>query len=460
MMVLDSIYADAHAFADNCVRAPSRPAGSNDLASVIAGDGAMGGQRVSLSQAAEQYKHNTGWVYTAVAIRSNRIAGQAVRMARLGKSSAKNERFAKNRLPEHLKELRNNLVPIEDHPVLQAIRDPNELMVEHTLKFASNASIDLTGRSHWLLGKSQKKNSILPLPSNWIRPAEGSRLHSAWEILPNGRATGNEKTVSGDDVAYFFQPDPSDPMNAISTLAQIAKAVLADESIQEAQKRVFQNGPLPDLLISLAKIPGREGTGGTRPRLTDAQYKEVVTTIRQRYQGVVRASEPFFLDGLIDNVQKLTHMPREMDFLDSGKWTKERIFQAFGLNAIIAGEIQNANRAAAYAADEHFCNSLNPRIVLLSQCMTAWLLPRFGVTDPNLIIFLEPCVPTDTELDLKRAEIGGKFGVFTVDEMRGFLGLAPLGGEEGSALVKPPAPGSQNQEGKDLITFDELYGAA
>ena len=44
--------------------------------------------------------------------------------------------------------------------------------------------------------------------------------------------------------------------------------------------------------------------------------------------------------------------PTEMDFLDSGNGHQEsRIFQAFGVNPIIVGEIQGANRAQAAVAE-------------------------------------------------------------------------------------------------------------
>jgi phage portal protein BeeE len=50
-----------------------------------------------------------------------------------------------------------------------------------------------------------------------------------------------------------------------------------------------------------------------------------------------------------------------VDFLESGQSTKSRIFQSFGVNPIIVGEIAGANRAYAAVAEAVFCsNVINP----------------------------------------------------------------------------------------------------
>jgi len=105
-----------------------------------------------------------------------------------------------------------------------------------------------------------------------------------------------------------------------------------------------------------------------------------------------------------------------MDWLNSGKSTKSRIAQGFGTNPIIMGEIEGANRASTVIADNHFCSfTVNPKIELISQCLTEYLSPMFG---GDLVIWIEPCQANDTEMKLQWAESLAKHSAITGDEMR------------------------------------------
>jgi hypothetical protein len=111
-----------------------------------------------------------------------------------------------------------------------------------------------------------------------------------------------------------------------------------------------------------------------------------------------------------------------MDWLTSGQTTKERIMQGFGVNPIIAGQVEGANRASSLAAEDHFCRfTINPKIELLSQCLTEWLGPMFG----NVDVWIEPCVPDDTEMQIKKLTLAAQHGALKASELREFCGLPP-----------------------------------
>lgn len=112
------------------------------------------------------------------------------------------------------------------------------------------------------------------------------------------------------------------------------------------------------------------------------------------------------LDGLIEDVKTLSNTPIEMDYLKSGAFTKERIMQGFGVNAIIAGQIEGSNRASSDAADRHFVDyTVNPKIELVSQTLTGWL--RYVYNDPSLTVWIEKCVSQDADTSLRWCPFGG-----------------------------------------------------
>jgi phage portal protein BeeE len=212
-------------------------------------------------------------------------------------------------------------------------------------------------------------------------------------------------------------------------LQAAAAAVDADDNIVASQGAMFRNGIHP----SHAIIIGDEGESGKRPRLTGPQEQQLIRAIRQRYSGAMLHGDPLILDSMIADVKKLSNTPAEMDWLNSGKVTKERIFLAFGTNPIVAGQVESVNRASSLAAQEHFAQfTVNPKIMLLSQCLTEWLRPMFG--DDKLVVWIEPFVPRDWDLELKKWQLLVTAGAADMNEMRAAFGFKSI--DIGDRMIK------------------------
>jgi hypothetical protein len=81
-------------------------------------------------------------------------------------------------------------------------------------------------------------------------------------------------------------------------------------------------------------------------------------------------------------------------------------------------------------ADENFCNStVNPKIELLSECMTSWLGPLFADEGERLLVWLEPAAAYDPEFELKKhLEVFDRGGISLNDLRTRLLGLPPVVG--------------------------------
>jgi len=400
MDALSRAFADADRMRTSA-RKTAGPGGS-----LTSGAGAVIG-KPSLSRAVEQYRHgNRGWAYVAVRAIAQRIAGQDIFAARLSATRRQRQMLM---LPDSMKAFGDRLEPLSSHPILQAIDRPNPLMVRWSLMDSTVANLELTGRAFWWWSDGE----IWPLPASWVEP--GDNLRTTWKIRPSGLAEPFE--VSGNAVAHFCLPDPSNPFGSLSPLQSQASAVATDESIQTAQHRSFVNGNFPQLIVKAGHLPGMlPGDKGERPVLTPEQRKELISAIKTIYRGAVNYHEPLIVDGLIEDVERLSDKPGEMDFLDSGKQTKSRILQAFGVNPMIVGEIEGANRAQAVVAEQTFCRfTLNPLIDLMSQTLTAWVQRAFG---ESLAVWIAPCIARDAELELQRWELAAKLGYVSQNEYR------------------------------------------
>jgi phage portal protein BeeE len=417
----------------------------------------------------ERYKHNVGWTFAAVRVIANRIAARPVRVARVlagedtpaalatqpGGLVAKKHHPLKQFVPDFLKSLTEQIEVLHAHPLLATFERPNPVMVRWSLLYITAFNLQLTGKAYWWVQQTKEgTEQIWPLPSNWVLPLHDRGLYSGWRIDPGSGVKPID--VDGGDVIFFHFPDPGDLFGATAPLQTQARAVVTDEAIQESQLRAFKNGIFPGVILTLGKVTDPSG-GAVRPRLTPDQRQQFINAIKQMYRGALHFDEPIILDQVIESVTPFSKTPREMDFMTSGKMTKGRISQGFGVNPIIMGEVEGANRASAAVADAHLCdNVLNPIVELMSQVLTAYFARKSESSGEHLIVYLEPTRANDPEMLLKERDQLIKSGALLRNELRAMQGLPPMEGgdtiilQPGMMLVKPSAMANQDiiQPGK------------
>lgn len=435
---------------------------------------------VNLSSHAEQYRHYTGWVHSAVRVISQSISAQPIHVANAISASRKtiggmkkrvdmrqkvftphgvyDKEFAgrqmwfKKVLPGTLKNFYESAELLESHPILDAINSPNPIMPKTSLMFVTVASLELTGKAYWWveINKDPETNEGRPiniwyLPSHWCQPVHTKeKIFAAWKVIPDG--SGMPFYVPVEHMVYFNQPDPSNPFGSYATLQAQARAVVTDEAISEAQRQSFQRGIFPGMAVVVGDLPeDSEGNTPGRPVLTKDQRQQIIQAIKRAYQGAYNADEPIILDRLIQDVKKLTNSPAEMNFMESGTYTKDKITQSFGVNPITMGAIQDVNKASAVAAKENLYDvSVNPRIGLLSDVLTNWISPLFSEPGEKLLMFIEECRASDPDTDRACIETLSKQGAVTRNEARAILcHLPPIPNgdtffvQENTKLVEP-----------------------
>lgn len=418
-----------------------------------AGSGSVGQlSKSTMAQTQEQYRHNTGWVAAVVRTISSRVSGQSLKVARvLGereqrkidagalqlKSSKAYQRYRrhmnrqgkKESLPGTFKDYHGRLEVLDNHPIHQLTLRPNPIMTRSALMGVTVSSLELTGRSYWWFydpPESPGNYQLWPLPSSWVEPKHTDMaLYAEWEVRPPG--IGETINVPGAQIGYMYYPDPSNPLGALAPLQANARSVVADEAIAEAQRRGFSQGLFPGLGIVIGRHPDVAGVPGQRPILSKSQRATLIAAIKQAYRGVQNEGEPVLMDGLIDDVKQLTLNPKDMGFMESGKYTKERITQGWGVNPISMGQVEGANRASSAVADDHLCgNVINPRLTQISEVLTRWLPPLFGERPGETIVYIEACHSFDADLELAVETSLYDKGAMSRNELRARHGLPPI----------------------------------
>jgi len=419
---------------------------------LVAGGVALGPFRAAApfgpdTSSESEYAHLRGVVYAALRPIANSVAGLDVRVARLrrpgerkGRSSvravepvegmrtAHRARLADGRsvvLPTHLKSFASDMDVYETHAATDLIADPNPFMTDWHLKWLTIVNMDLTGRAYWWVAKARGTWRVWPLPTGHVSPVHDPAPYARWKIWPGGGVNAVERP--GSEVVMFHYPDPSDLLGSFSPVQAQGRAIRADEKMQQCQEAIFDNGVFPRWAMILGDVANEEG--GSALGLLDSEKRLVIETIlAERYQTASRAGTPMLLDAIIKDVKRLSNTVEEMDFLDSGKTTYQRITQGLGASPYVMGDREPSSRAASAEARRIFGDyTLNPRTEMISKTLTKRFAPLFAAKGETLLIWIEPYTPDDREERRSDWELLARYQSCQRNELRdGLLALPPM----------------------------------
>ncbi len=419
--------------------------GAPGIASMVSGG--------DFHRARELYEGFHDWPFACISAIARRIAEQPVRVSRF-KGRAVDPKRSKAATAD------DNWAPLDSHPFLDVMANPNELMTEWAIKYVTAVSIELTGRGLlWLT----PENQLWPVPLHWCRvESDSDRVFAKWLVTPEGSAQTIE--VDADRMMHFQLTNPLDPRKVYSPYMAACRAIAVDNSILDSQLVTFENAFRPSAIITLGD-PANPTNAAARPLIDDAGHRQVIEALRGQYQGLMRRGEPFIVDAMVSDIKPWSLTPQEMDFQNSSPDVKKRILQIFAVHPIILGEIEGANRASAVVADQHFCaNAVNPVLRMMSETLSGWAGPIYTKGGERLRIEIEPATPSDPEETRANLELLARYGGVTINQMRTRLGEPTEPG--GDVAPKPfnltygaigENDGLGADDSSDPSTIDEAY---
>lgn len=409
-----------------------------------------GSQRATRNR--ESYGHFRSWVYVCVDAIARRIAGQACGAGEIENAEANQERgarFAQKAgtgggliYPHH----RAKTIPppaykyigegqqlsvFEQHRSMDLLSRPNGIQRKFEFLYMSAANLLLTGECYWVgTGPDEEdpesRGEVWAVPTSWMTPIHDGGLFTGYKMQVSGQAIPQD--IPPEMVARTYFADPSDLKSAYSPLRAILQAIRVDDYIQESQEQMFERGINPNLIVTVGRVRGEDGSlTDRRPVLSGGNRRQIIRAVREIWNQTVSTGDPAILDGLIESVHKLHNTPQEMDWPTSGEIVKKRVMQGYKVNPIVVGEVTAGNRAQAVEAEKNFCsNAVNPLVAALSETMTDFVGPMY--TEPErLVLWIEECEPIDADQELKQWTEARKNDDVTRDEFRGhILGLPPM----------------------------------
>ena len=311
---------------------------------------------------------------------------------------------------------------IKDHEILDLLYKVNPFYTKTEFLETDLINRKLTGDSFIL----KIRNEAGQVAELWnVRPdlvqivSDPENYISHYEIFGiNGKRVRIEK----NDMIHIRYPSPLSTYLGMSPLSAAKIRVDTEEYATTYQRDFFLNNARPDAIIEF------EG------HLTEDQKRQIIETWEKRHQGRNKSSKLGLLWGGAKYSQ-ISLNQREMDFINSLKFTRDDILVAFKVPKSIVGITEEVNYANAKTAQEIFINeTVIPEVKRLIEKLNEELvIPEYG--EEYYLDFVEPVVH-NREARLNEF-VQGVDKWLTANEIRREIGLKPL--KNGDYLYRPLA---------------------
>ncbi len=369
-----------------------------------------------LGSRARQLAAYQGWVFAAVNLIAQRVAGVPLRLF---------SRTPAGPGPEIL-----------EHPVLDLLERPNSLMTRRQFRFTLVTHLELTGMAFVLVAANAlgRPAELWPLsPADLIQIEAGPDTGRPIGAFVFSGPGGQTVRYRPEEILYFRHPSPRSLLYGASPIEAMAHAYDIDLAVRVYQKNFFRNSARPEVVLS------------TDQRLTEQEARRILARWNQKHQGLAHVFSPTVLDGGL-KVQPLSFSSKDFEFMALAGWTQDNILAAYGVPAGKLGLVKDVNRANALGIDITFnAECVRPRLELMEDVLCRFLLPRYG---RGLLLKHDNPVPTDRAQAHRQAMQELDRGVLTINEYRASLGREPVPwGDEpwprpAAGAAPPPAAGA------------------
>lgn len=310
---------------------------------------------------------------------------------------------------------KGDIKEVYDHPLLNLIYKPNQFQTK--TEFIEQAVINrnLCGDA-FILKIRNKSGQVAEL---WnLRPDLMTIITD-----PNQYITGYEFTreedgkvvpIDKEDIIHWKKPSPLESHFGASPLAAAAMRVDTEEFATRYQRDFFLNNARIDAVLESPNI------------LNDRQIKQIKKEWEKKYKGVGKNSKVAILgNGL--KYQQIAISQKEMDYIESLKFTRDDILVAFKTPKPIVAVTDDVNRANADTAMTIFLSeTIKPEISgFVEKINEEMTYEDFG--DDLFLTFTDP---TPENIDAKLVEYanGLQNNWLLINEVRQKENLPPIKG--------------------------------
>ena len=374
------------------------------------GDLASGGAAGWAQTAFGEYYPRSAVVYAAIKVRQDAIARLPLRVLR--RIPASRQRM------EGVNARAGGELVGTDHPLQRLLDSPNPFWSRSDLWRATETYLSLWGAAFWALERDENGSiaEIWPLRPDKMRPIPDAQRYIKGFVYVGA---GSELVpYLPDDVVWMRYFNPLDEYAGLSPIAPLRQSADMGMDALRANRKLLQNDSTPGLIIETEGFP------------TDADVSEFYARWESRFQGVEKMRRPALLSPGM-KASNLGFSPRDMEYIESLRWSLEDVTRVFGVPKVMIGDLENTTFSNFNTARRLFWeDTIAAQLAFYQESLRQHLLPHFG--DDSLTVEFDlsgvEALKESEENKAKRRRIYVEAGIMTIDEVRREMNLPPIAG--------------------------------
>ena len=229
---------------------------------------------------------------------------------------------------------------------------------------------------------------------------------------PSKLCTGG-RVLGPEDVVWLRYFNPLDEYAGLSPIAAVRLSADIGMDALRAGRNALTNDSAPGMFIETSDSP------------TDEEVKEFYDRWESRYRGPENVRRPALLSAGM-KAANLGFSPREMEHMQSLRWSLEDVARVYGVPKAMMGDIERLTFSNFVTARRVFWeDTIVPQLMFYQEALNQRLLPNIG--DPSLHIEFDTSVVEalrESENDkARRRQIYVSAGIMTVEEVRQEMNL-------------------------------------
>jgi HK97 family phage portal protein len=338
---------------------------------------------------------------------------------------------------------------IVTHPLLDLLYKPNAFQTKMEFTEITIINLKCTGEAFWYKVRNSggKVVELLNLRPDFMTVVLGSTTYILGYKFR--KSDGSEVFFAPEEIIHIKYPDSISQSRGMAPLHPASKRVQTEDYANNWQRNFFLNSARPDAVF---KNPGK--------KMNDAQKKDFRDGWNKLFRGVGKNSNIAILEGGME-YQIISLSQKEMDFIESMKFTRDDILTAFHVPKSIVAITDDVNRANAETAMFIFLSeTIKPEITRIVEKINEQLV-YIDFAEDFYIDFSDP-TPANRELQLKEYSEGLSSKYLLINEVRAREGLPPVRGGWSfyGTLMDVPIGGLSASDAKSIVETIEKQSDA
>lgn len=310
---------------------------------------------------------------------------------------------------------------IPTHPIIDLLYRVNPYQTKAEFLKITVINLKLAGDAFWY----KIRNSTGQVVELWnLRPDKVEIIKDPALYIKGYKFMKDDNTsiiLAPEDIVHFKLPSPLDEYRGVSPIKSAQIRIDTESYAGAYQRDMFLNQGRPDAIIKYDGI------------LTEDEKEEILKRFNSRHSGIGNNNKLAIFQGGLE-YQQIAVTPRELDFIESMKFTRDDILVAFQVPKPIVAITDDVNLANAETAIKIFLGeTIKPLVQYLCEKINEMLIiPDFGDT---YFIWFDDISPESRSNRIAEYKAGLNDGWLTINEVRAKENLPPV--EGGDEIYKP-----------------------